>query len=70
MWPTAVAFVLQNTVGILLCLVLVPIYGAAGAAGAFLITSVALDAWFLPYLLRSQLAKHTYSQERSSCYYH
>lgn len=58
MWPTAVAFVLQNTVGFLLCLVLVPIYGAAGAAGAFCITSTMFCAWFLPYLLRKQLAKH------------
>ena len=57
-WPPAIAFVLQNLVAFILCLVLTPIYGAAGAAGAFLITSVALDAWFLPYLLRSQLAKH------------
>ncbi|MBV8076393.1 MAG: oligosaccharide flippase family protein [Planctomycetaceae bacterium] len=56
LWPPAVAFVLQNVVALALCVPLVTIFGSTGAAGAFCLTSLAWNSWYLPYLLRKKLS--------------
>ena len=58
-WPPVVVFLCQNALMLLMAVPLVHQFGAAGAAIALCVTTVAINCWLLPVMLRRVLYHHS-----------
>ena len=51
-WPPVIAYLCQSTLMLLLSVPLVQQFGSVGAAGALCLTTIAVNCWLLPIMLR------------------